>query len=192
MPIQKVDAKFILKQSLKIFRSKGYNHTSMQDIALACGLTKGSLYHHFPGKKQLMKAVIKYMHNYFSKEAFGHAYDEQLGGKQKLQLLADIGESQYFASDYGCLFGNLALETAGNMPELFEEVKSFFDEWTAALTHIFSERYPAEEAKIIAQDSVAQIQGAVMMMRIYSDKQFLKRTHEKIIRLYEKAPCVNE
>ncbi len=191
MPKQKVSSKYVLKQSLKVFRSKGYNHTSMVDIAEACGLKKGSLYHYYRSKEELMKAVIEHMHEYFKKEAFIHAYDEQLGVHQKFQLLADITESQYFASEYGCLFGNLALETAGVIPELFAKVKAFFEDWIAALTHVFSTKFTPEKAKVLAEESVAEIEGAVMMMRIFNNKDFLKRANERILQRFEQI-VVNE
>ena len=51
MPRQKVDEKTIIKEALKLFRQKSYHATSMADIALACGLLKGSLYHYFNSKE---------------------------------------------------------------------------------------------------------------------------------------------
>ena len=33
----------------------------MQDIAEACGLTRGAIYHHFHGKEEMLDAVTTYM-----------------------------------------------------------------------------------------------------------------------------------
>ncbi len=185
MPKQKVSDKFIVKQSLLVFRKKGFYNTSMADIAEACGLLKGSLYHYFKSKEELMKAVINYLHNYYKNEIFILAYDEQLGIKQKLKMLADASENQFFASESGCLFGNLALETSGNIPEFSEMVKAFFIEWMKAMEHIYTQHYPPEKAKLLAQDSVARVEGAVMMMRLFNDKEFLRRAHLEIMNQLE-------
>lgn len=40
--------------ALRLFRDKGYHATSMQDIAAAVGLTKGSLYHYIGSKEDLL------------------------------------------------------------------------------------------------------------------------------------------
>lgn len=181
MPKQKVSDKFIVKQSLLVFRKKGFYNTSMADIAEACGLLKGSLYHYFKSKEALMKAVIEYLHNYYKNEIFSLAYDEQLGIKQKLKMLADASENQFFASESGCLFGNLALETSGNIPEFSEMVKLFFIEWMKAMEHIYSEKYSPEKSRLLAQDSVARVEGAVMMMRLFNDKEYLRRAHRDIM-----------
>ncbi len=187
MPKQKVSEKFILKQSLRVFRKKGYHHTKMEDIAAACGLLKGSLYHYYKSKQDLMKAVIQYMHDFYGEKGFKAAHDPNLGGKQRLQLLADMAEEQFFASESGCLFGNLALETFGNEPELSEMVKRFFVEWRNTLTHIFAEKYPREEAQRIAADAIADIEGAVMMMRIFNDRTYLQRAHQRLIHIWDSS-----
>ncbi len=188
MPKQKTNAKFIIKQSLKVFRNKGYHSTSMADIAKACGLLKGSLYHYFKSKESLMTAVIEHLHNFYKKEVFAQAYDEELGAKQKLQLLIDISERQFFSSESGCLMGNLALETVSTVPEFSEKVKQFFQDWMDAMTHIFAEKFPLAQAKQLGRESVAAIEGAIMMMRLFNDRQFLIQAHQTILQKFNQTP----
>jgi AcrR family transcriptional regulator len=45
--------------ALRLFREKGYHATSMQDIAGAVGLYKGSLYHYIGGKEDLLVQVFE-------------------------------------------------------------------------------------------------------------------------------------
>src|SRR5919199_6702348 len=45
--------------ALRLFREKGYHATSMQDIAGAVGLYKGSLYHYIGGKEELLVRVFE-------------------------------------------------------------------------------------------------------------------------------------
>jgi AcrR family transcriptional regulator len=45
--------------ALRLFREKGYHATSMQDIAAAVGLYKGSLYHYIDGKEELLARVFE-------------------------------------------------------------------------------------------------------------------------------------
>lgn len=182
MPKQKVNEKYIIDQAIRVFRRKGYNNTKMEDIAQACGLLKGSLYHYYAGKEAMLKAVIEYMHKYYQKMSFMVIHDKGMKGEQKLEKLAQFAEEQFFASESGCLFGNLALETFGNEDALATLVKSFFTEWRDTLTYIFEERYPLSDAKIIAADTIAEIEGAVMMMRIFDgDHSFLKRAHARML-----------
>lgn len=47
----------ILSAAIRLFQQKGYHATSMQDIADAVGLQKGSLYHYISGKEDLLVVI---------------------------------------------------------------------------------------------------------------------------------------
>lgn len=49
----------ILKTALSVFKRKGYNLTSMDDIASECGFTKAVLYQYFSGKEELFTAIFE-------------------------------------------------------------------------------------------------------------------------------------
>jgi AcrR family transcriptional regulator len=42
-----------------LFLRDGYAATSPNDIAVACGMTKGALYHHFRSKTEVLDAVVR-------------------------------------------------------------------------------------------------------------------------------------
>ena len=44
----------------EVFHRKGYDKTSMSDIAAAVGLTKAGLYHHVTSKEQLLYTILDY------------------------------------------------------------------------------------------------------------------------------------
>lgn len=48
----------ILRAAASLFRRKGFNGASMQDLAEAVGITKSSLYHHFPSKQALLSEIL--------------------------------------------------------------------------------------------------------------------------------------
>src|SRR3989337_713763 len=48
----------ILAAAAQIFRDKGYHATSMQDIAEAVHLQKGSLYHHMRSKEEILASLL--------------------------------------------------------------------------------------------------------------------------------------
>jgi len=49
----------IRSEAAALFREKGFNGTSMADLANAVGMTKSSLYHHFPSKQALLSEIIE-------------------------------------------------------------------------------------------------------------------------------------
>ncbi len=48
----------ILNAAAKIFRTKGYHHANMSEIAREVGLQKASLYHHIESKEELLYAIL--------------------------------------------------------------------------------------------------------------------------------------
>lgn len=47
----------ILEEAAKLFTEKGYEATSVQDIAQALGLSKAALYHHFRSKEEILYEI---------------------------------------------------------------------------------------------------------------------------------------
>ncbi|WP_074118470.1 TetR/AcrR family transcriptional regulator [Bradyrhizobium sp. AS23.2] len=50
----------LISEAARLFGSKGYENTSMRDIAAVVGILPGSLYHYFPSKEDLFVAVYSF------------------------------------------------------------------------------------------------------------------------------------
>src|SRR5258706_14792502 len=48
----------ILESALKLFSHRGYGATSVRDIAEEAELSKGNVYHHFPDKETIFRALL--------------------------------------------------------------------------------------------------------------------------------------
>jgi AcrR family transcriptional regulator len=48
----------LLDAAGRLFAEQGYAATSLDAIVTSCGLTKGALYHHFAGKREVFEAVF--------------------------------------------------------------------------------------------------------------------------------------
>src|SRR5438046_7823455 len=49
----------LIQTGMKLFWEKGYGSTSVADLLQAAGVNSGSLYHFFPGKQDLLVAVLE-------------------------------------------------------------------------------------------------------------------------------------
>jgi len=49
----------ILESALQLFARKGFADTSMADIALAAGVSKGLAYNYFGGKEEILEAIVE-------------------------------------------------------------------------------------------------------------------------------------
>jgi len=58
--------KKLIGVSKQLFTERGYDNTTLEDVAKMAGLTRGALYHHFGGKKGLFQAVLEnVLYDYF-------------------------------------------------------------------------------------------------------------------------------
>ncbi len=178
----------IIDEALKLFRQKSYFNTSMSDIAGACGLQKGSLYHYFPSKEDLMKKVIKQVHEFFKTNVFAHAYDKSVPPQKRLENLFKSAEKIFLDDEKGSLLGNLGVETALMIPEFGELVRRFFTDFFHAVKTIYLDKYPEEIANELAERSVAEIEGSLMFSRVFNDHTYLQNTTKRILNRITSAP----
>ena len=181
MPKQKVDEQIIIVQALKLFRKKSFYNTSMADIAASCGILKGSLYHYFPSKEDLMKKVILAVHAYFREQVFCHAYLKDIPPHDRLARLFESAEAVFIDEKTGKLHGNMGVETALMIPEFSDLVQAFFRDFFLAVKTIYLDKYPENIANELAERSVAEIEGSLMFARVFNDNSYLKNTMKRIL-----------
>lgn len=180
MPKQKTDPEKIIKVALDIFLEQGYHKTSMADIANETGLLKGSLYHHFKSKQDLMKAIIKSVHDWYKREIFSIQNDESLTSDEKVKALIHQSEEIFFNRSGGNFMTNIALETLNVVPEFTTMIRQFFKDWLNCIENVYTESMPKKTATKLARQTLSDIEGAVMMMEIFDDHDYLKRTHQRV------------
>ena len=173
MPVTKITKEEVLLKSADVFRVKGYHNTSMQDLAEACGLLKGSLYYHFPSKEMLMKELLSSIHKYMAEKIFPIANDENFTPEERMEkLLKKLGKL-LLEKEGGCLVGNTTLETVGVIPEFHHVLRAIMDDWTKALQAIFATRKSPEQSFRLAQQTIMEFEGAIMFSKLYGDRQFI-------------------
>ena len=187
MPVKKVEKFDIIKQALNLFRTQGYHKTTMANIGDACGLLKGSVYHYFSSKEDLMREVLEVLRDHYRDKVFIYAYEDSHSAAERLRILGEKSIEVFVNGEGACLMANIAMETNDVVPEFRKPIRDFFDDWVNALAFIYSDRYSQEAARIFAQESVCAIEGAAMMMRINNDKSYLLTAQAMIMGKFEKA-----
>lgn len=177
----KLDRKTILRNSLSVFKEKGYNATSMNDLAKANGLLKGSIYHYISSKEELMVEVLQALKDHYSNKVFSKIFDSDMTVEARLDELVSRAEEIYTFEEGGDFFVNIGIETLNTNPRFTEIIRSFFDEWFKAMAHLYTEKGLDEDSAILkAETTVAEIEGAVMLMRLLKDPNYLHRTLQNL------------
>lgn len=161
----------IVYAALSLFARKGYGSTSVADILHEAGVHAGSLYHFFPGKQDVLLAVLTAYREGLRPMLLEPAWkgvDDPL--ERVFALLACY--RQLLASSectYGCPIGSIALELHEPDPPVRELLAANFDGWISVVESCFveaGERLPANlDRRALAAFALTTMEGGVMLSR---------------------------
>ncbi len=187
MVAKKMDKEQLVAKAAELFRINGYHNTSISDIASACNLSKASIYHHIPSKKELAIASIQQLHQHFDQNLLAIAYDDSQKPRDRLERLMLNTEEFFIDRRGGCMMGNLVLEVLETIPDFVELFQAYFTSWIDAIVHILKYKFESERAREIAEDVVSQLQGAIMFGRLYGNNEPLKRVRISLLTLFTES-----
>ena len=142
--------KVILENALKLFATKGYHGTSINDIAKAAGISKGLAYNYFESKQQLMEALFEQMFD-IGKE-FEDILDSKLDPYEKLRELIEFSFHYIEGNEeFWRLYISFVLQ-----PEIIEQGKKVTNEFNTKILKKFEQtlkqaglKKPSIEARIL-------------------------------------------
>jgi len=187
MPVQKVTRDEILQKAMVVFKRQGFHRTTMDDLARACGLLKGSFYYYFRSKEELMRAILESVNAYNQTHVFAIAYEDALPAGERLSRLLDKLLHELLRTEGGCLMGNLVLETALVSDEFRAPLQTHFTNALAALAHIYRTVYPDEQARDLARQVAADLQGSLLLWKLDGDDHQLFRCRDRALNLLQAA-----
>jgi len=185
--MKKTDRDAVIDAALTLFRMNGYHNTSMAEISAGCGLLKGSIYHYFPGKKELAIAALDRVIAETREKLFRPALDSAVPADVRLATLAERVERYFISREGGCVMGNLALEVGDAIPEFQARIRTYFTDWKEALATLLATRHGRARAEEMAEDIVARVQGAIMMLGVTKDDRPLRRASRETVQLLAAA-----
>lgn len=158
---------------MELFWEKGYGSTSIADILKKAGANSGSLYHYFPGKQDLLTAVLDTYFHGVRPMLLDPAWEGIEDPIERVFVL--LGRYRQFLVDtdcfYGCPIGNLALELHEPDPAVRERLAANFSAWTGAIEECLdaaAERLPPDlDRKALAQFVLTTMEGGVMQARTH-------------------------
>ena len=171
----------IIEAAMELFWLKGYGSTSIADILSRTQLNSGSLYHFFPGKQDVLVAVLEAyrdgIHDMLLEPAWGGERDPV---ERVFKLLALYrGLILQTECSYGCPIGSLALELHEADPAVRERLAQNFAAWVAAVRACFEaagDRFPpGTDFQALAEFVLTVMEGGVMQARTHRDVGYFDR-----------------
>jgi TetR/AcrR family transcriptional repressor of nem operon len=161
--------------AMQLFWEKGYNSTSIADVLQSAKVNSGSLYYFFPGKSDLLVAVLDMYHDGIRPMLLEPAWAGVHDPVEKIFALLARYRKSLTDTDcfYGCPIGSLALELHEPDPAVRERLAKNFSAWTDAIAECLRQakaRFPADtDRRELAQFVLITMEGGVMQARTFRD-----------------------
>ena len=171
----------IVEAAMELFWLKGYGSTSIADILSRSQVNSGSLYHYFPGKQDLLVAVLETYRDGIGPMLLEPAWSGVADPIERIFALLARYRQLIVETDcaYGCPIGSLALELHEPDPVVRERMAQNFDAWTAAVRGCLEEvgdRLPPKiDLQAQAEFVLTVMEGAVMQARTYRNVAYFDR-----------------
>lgn len=125
----------ILDAALKLFSHRGYGATSVQEIAEAAGLSKGNVYHHFPDKETVFRALLDRYFQAMSQPEF--PFNQALATGTFPENLEQIGRAaRDMVRDYreyvALIYVDVVEFDGSHVRKFYEDMASRFDAFLKA------------------------------------------------------------
>jgi AcrR family transcriptional regulator len=165
----------LIVTAMKLFWEKGYGSTSVADVLHAAGVNSGSLYHFFPGKQDLLLAVLDAYRTGIDEMLLAPAWKGVDDPIRRVFALLDryrqgIVQTECF---YACPIGSLALEIHEPDPPVRDALAANFKAWTDAVEACLVAAGPRLpkllDRRELARFVLTVMEGGVMQARTHRD-----------------------
>jgi TetR/AcrR family transcriptional regulator, transcriptional repressor for nem operon len=179
------DEKATLERALEVFWAKGYGATSMQDIATASGVLRGSLYNAYQDKETLFLHVFEDYAKQFLAEVA-----QLLANPSIDRALLDFFDFSFTSMaagvpPRGCLTTKTAIDTRADGERITAVLRDLLDN----LERLMCERLCADDARArltippveAARVLVTMSRGNVIVESVYQDHERLRGTAAALV-----------
>ena len=161
----------IVFTAMRLFALKGYGSTSVADILQGAGVNAGSLYHFFPGKQDVLVAVLDAYLAGIQPMLLDPAWVGVDDPIERVFALLARYRGALVSSDctYGCPIGSIALELHEPDPAVRKLLAANFAGWVDAIEQCFvgaGDRLPPDvDRRALAIFALTTMEGGVMVSR---------------------------
>jgi len=169
----------LVKTATELFLGKGYGSVGTSRICQSAGVNKGTFYHFFPSKSDLLIAAIGEYATSFN-DAFEEIVQSDRPASKKLIALFNVPAKAnlkwYKMNGFaqGCLIGNMTLELSAVDKDVQQASQAELRKWAKTIEPVIAEFADAERLASLdpakgAWCVITMIQGGLLMAKANND-----------------------
>lgn len=174
------DQEIVIHKAIALFRLKGYEATSIEDLVQHLGIGRGSLYDTFGSKHQLyLLALERYLHK---ENTELDPTKLPIAAKELVvqMLNGQVDEAIDHVPAGGCLMVNSAMELGLHDQDVNERIKNHLKESERLFVHLLTQAQnegdlaAEQDVHALARFLINTVVGLRVMAKINPDRQMLR------------------
>lgn len=175
----------LIEQLQAVFIARGYDGATLVHLASATGLSKASLYHHFPGGKPEMAAVLV---RHAIADLHRLAFSCLTGRKdpaQAVQRFIDGFAAYTQRGESDCFLAVISHHSTAHaeITPLQHQIAEQFADWHASLTATFEALGDKpKRAQRRAHDLISRLYGALMNAKMHNQPRLFDKAIQRLLK----------
>lgn len=161
----------LLDTAAELFHAQGYHATGLNQLVVASGAPKGSLYFHFPGGKEQLAADAMRLSGARLCEALREVVTGAEDIDSAIRAVVELLIGMLTESDFerGCPLAAVTLDATGSEP-IRQACAEGYESWRALIVDLLNEHgMTADRATETATVALASIEGGLLLAKATRD-----------------------
>ena len=163
----------ILSAALQLFVERGYENSSVDEIARVAGLSKGSIYWYFKSKLEILFALTDHFVEQSQSEVVRMAAADKYGTEALYKVHRDLHEQKQITPENDKLLSQL-MGLAAHQPEIRNRMCEYYRKWDNVSADLIQGamnrgEFSAADSRAIAQAICALYDGLCMRKQLDPD-----------------------
>lgn len=177
----------LIEHAAKLFLTKGYSATGINEILESAAMSKGSFYFYFSSKKELAIHVSEFYRIKTKKWLETRFQNKEPGWEEFINaFIGDRIEDAKNDNYLGCPAAVLGIETAFSEPDIAKEstiiLKELIDQFDTVLKN---SGIPKDKSYSLARKAFSIYEGHLLFYRISKDVNELEVLKDELLHLFE-------
>lgn len=177
----------LISTAIELIRARSYESVGVDALCNHAGVKKGSFYHFFPSKQDLMLAALdQYWEKNTQEKVFQPAFETDVPPLDRIERafrLAWEAQRDLQAAHGkvpGCAIGNLAAELSTQSPPIREKLENLFSRMGVYFEQALREardsgEWTGNDPAMVAESLVAYLYGSIMLAKTANDAGVMKQ-----------------
>ena len=184
----------LISSAIELVHARSYADVGVNELCEHAGVKKGSFYHFFPSKRDLMVAALDEVAGRYARDIYGPAFAPDLPPLERIQRLFQLlyeyhsSLAQTAGRMEGCHAGNLAMELSTQDEVIRHKVRSIFEGGVslfegALQDAVDSGDLPEIDIPLAALALQAYLEGVLLLAKTWNDPDMVRRLAQSALLL---------